>query len=75
MQVKELIEELLRAPPDAIPVVNGVVINGVALRRGTIRSSSPSVPRFSKDPNGEVHGLVFLVSTEMANGVVKSRPR
>lgn len=73
MQVRELIEELLRAPPDAVPVVGGQVIDGVLLRRGTVRGER--CPTFSASKNGQQVGLIFLAKTEMANGVVAAAPK
>lgn len=71
--VGELVEELLRAPQDAVPIIGGAVVIGVSLRRGTIRGDKAH--QFRKDPNGEVHGLVFLAETAMANGAIKGTAR
>jgi len=73
MTVGELIEELQRAPQDAVPVVGGEVIQGVLLKSGAV--SSDVCPKFSAKPGGRHIGLIFLVKTDMANGIVKRMPR
>lgn len=73
MQVRELIEALRRAPPDAVVVVGGDVIHGVELRRGHLLFGY-SNPQFRIDPYGKDNGVVFLHNAELSTGEMVSVP-
>ncbi len=73
MLVRDLVEELLKSPQDAVPVIGGNVVEGVLIRKGKVRPGS--CPRFSESQSGQQLAIVFLAKTVMANGLVKSRPK
>lgn len=74
MQVRELIEALRRAPPDAVVVVAGDVIHGVELRRGRLTVGYYN-PQFEIDPRGRDNAVVFTANAELSTGEVVSLPK
>ena len=71
MQVKELIEALMKVDPSAYVVVGCDIIHGIEVVQGKIEIGYYN-PQFIYGHYGQVKAIRFLANTELSTGEVVS---